>query len=306
MIRGRPKTLAVAACLWIVAAWVVAAPPAKKPKAEKDEPRFVRLVRDNAMTPIALETAIVRCESSDKEPDAPTVDLVAAIHIADKSYYERLNREFKKYDAVLYELVAPEDARPLPTDKPSNHPISLLQNGLKDILALEFQLKHVDYTAKNMVHADMSPDEFAESMKKRGETMLSMLARMMGYAMAREGATGGNEAELLMALFQKDRALALKRALAEQFEISEGSMIALEGPAGSTLVSGRNQKAIDVLREQIDAGKRKIAIFYGAAHMFDFEIRLAEQFKMKPVETRWVEAWNLKSPADKPAGKKRR
>ncbi len=76
-------------------------------------------------------------------------------------------------------------------------------------------------------------------------------------------------------------------------------MIALEGPNGSTLISGRNQKAVDVLREQIDAGKRKIAIFYGAAHMFDFENRLADQFKMKPVETRWFEAWNLKSPAEK-------
>ena len=40
-------------------------------------------------------------------PSMPTVDLVAAVHIAEKSYYEQLNREFEGYDAVLYELGGP-------------------------------------------------------------------------------------------------------------------------------------------------------------------------------------------------------
>ena len=55
---------------------------------------------------------------------------------------------------------------PRPGDSGSNHPISLLQNGMKDLLELEFQLKGIDYTRKNMVHADMSPDQFAESMQQ--------------------------------------------------------------------------------------------------------------------------------------------
>ena len=38
-----------------------------------------------------------------------TVDLVAAIHIADKSFFRALDDSFSDYDAVLYELVASRD-----------------------------------------------------------------------------------------------------------------------------------------------------------------------------------------------------
>ncbi len=115
--------------------------------------------------------------------------------------------------------------------------------------------------------------------------------------MTRQGeSTGGaSNGQLLLALFDKNRTLALKRILAEQFEDSEGSLMALEGPAGSTLISGRNQVALEVLRKEIAAGKAKIAIFYGAAHMPDFQTRLRAEFGLVPVSTRWLVAWNLGS-----------
>jgi hypothetical protein len=147
-----------------------------------------------------------------------------------------------------------------------------------------------------MIHADMSPDQFAESMDKRGESAMTMLARMIGYELTRPaGSTdGADSGQLLLALLDNNRALALKRVLAEEFESSQGSLAALDGPGGSTLISGRNQVAIKVLRKQIAAGKRKIAIFYGAAHMPDLERRLRAEFGLKPVDTRWLVAWNLK------------
>ena len=52
----------------------------------------------------------------------------------------------------------------------------------------------------------------------------------------------------------------------------------MEGPKGSTLISGRNKVALDVLRKEIAAGKKKIAIFYGAGHMPDFQKRLRDDF----------------------------
>jgi hypothetical protein len=60
------------------------------------------------------------------------------------------------------------------------------------------------------------------------------------------------------------------------------------------LVDDRNAAAMKELQKQLVAGKKKIAIFYGAAHMPDFEKRLAADFGMKPTETRWVTAWDLK------------
>ena len=128
--------------------------------------RFVRLARDKNHAPLALETAVVRCGPADTSRRLPTVDLVAAVHIGEKSYYERLNRELEGYDVVLYELVAPEEFKvPQPGAHGNDHPVAILQNGIKDLLGLEFQLQAIDYARKNMVHADMSPDQFAESMR---------------------------------------------------------------------------------------------------------------------------------------------
>jgi hypothetical protein len=282
--------------LLMLAATVAAADGPAQPPAEKAPGRFLRLTRDKDNQPVALETPIMRFGPADGQQGQATVDLVAAVHIGEKGYYEQLNREFKRYDAILYELVAPEGSKvPQKSDPGSSHPLSLLQNGMKDLLALEFQLKGIDYTAKNMVHADMSPDKFAESMEQRGESPMTMLARMLGYAMTQQSGAGNGagDGQLLLALFDKNRTLALKRVLAEQFENSEGSFAALEGPQGSTLIAGRNKVALDVLRKELDAGKKKIAIFYGAAHMPDMEARLRDEFGMTLVSTRWLAAWNL-------------
>ncbi len=271
-------------------------------KSDKSAGSYLRLVRAKDNTPLAMETPILRFAPKDDQAPSLTVDLVAAVHIAEKSYFVQLNREFESYDAVLYELVADEASKtPRPGDAKSNHPVSLLQNGIKDILGLEFQLQVVDYTRKNMVHADMSPDQFAESMRNRSESLTTMLMRMLGYAMSRQSEVGegAGDGQLLLALFNKNRTLALKRVVAEQFANSEGSIAALNGPSGSTLISGRNKAALDVLRKEIAAGKKKIAIFYGAAHMPDFQTRLDKDFGLKLVGTRWLTAWDMKSEESK-------
>ena len=106
---------------------------------------------------------------------------------------------------------------------------------------------------------------------------------------------GSGDMRLLFALFDKNRALAMKRVMAEQFEELEGSLSAINGPEGSTLITERNKVALDVLRKEIAAGKQKLAIFYGAGHMSDFEQRLRDDFGLTRVSARWFVAWNLKA-----------
>lgn len=283
-------------------------PPAVR-KPQKDQPedkpsQFLRLVKDAQGNLAAMETAIVRYVPVDCGQTGPTVDLVAAVHIGERHYYRKLNEEFKKYDVVLYELVAPEGTRvPAGGGHGSSHPISALQRGMTQLLELEFQLSEVDYTPKNFVHADMSPDDLSKAMEKRKESLWTMLIRSMGYALAKQNqASGGtSDADLLMALFDKNRALALKRVMAEQFQDMEGMMKAMAGPDGSALIADRNQAALKVLKQKIAEGKGKVAIFYGAGHMSDMEKRLREDFSLVPVETRWLTAWNLKGEEKKKA-----
>ena len=271
-------------------------------KPKKDKPEYLRVVYDAQHTPVAMETAIVRFRPIDPKQKGPTVDLVAAVHIAERSYYQEINREFAGYDAVLYELVAPEGTRvPRGGVKSGGSALSTLQNAMKDLLELKFQLNEVDYTRKNLVHADMSPEQFTKSMDERGESFVAMFLRMMGYAMARQQSGGGtSDTQLLLAFFDKNRALAMKRVMAEEFCDLEGSTAAIDGPKGSTLIGERNKAALKVLSEQIAAGKQTMAIFYGAAHMPDFQRRLRDDFGLAPVSTRWLVAWKMGSANPKP------
>ncbi len=273
------------ACFGADGGWVVV----------EDPVRFLRLVAQEDGQPKALEAAIVRCMPSGDD-SGPTVDLVSAIHVAEPEFYSQLNREFPNYDAVLYELVAPEGTRiPKGAARRGNHPLSALQHGLTDLLDLQFQLEGIDYTGENLVHADMSPEQFSQSMKDRGESFGEVFFRMMGYNMARqnEGSGKTGDARLLMALFAGNRAMALRRVMAEQFDTMQGAMNVLDGPDGSTIIAERNKVALDVLRRELADGKRKVAIFYGAGHMDDMLVRLRNEFGLVPVEIRWLTAWKL-------------
>jgi hypothetical protein len=105
-------------------------------------------------------------------------------------------------------------------------------------------------------------------------------------------------------LFDKNRSLMLKRLMAEQFQAMGGMLTDMEGTDGSTLISERNKKALQVLRKEIKGGKKKLAIFYGGGHMPDFDKRLRDDFDMVPVSTRWILAWDLRDrPETSPNGK---
>lgn len=286
-------------CLAVVVGAVRAEEGQDKPKADPHR-QFVRLTRDKER-PVALETAIVRHVPQDCGRTTPTVDLVSAVHVAEKSYYDQLNRLFEKYDVVLYELVAPEGTR-IPKGGPvgSQSSVSMVQTGMTGLLGLEFQLRAIDYTRQNFVHADMSPEQFAASMDQRGESMFQTFARMFGYALARQQAdSGATDAGVLAALLSKDRTLALKRLMAEQFQDMDGSLTAINGPKGSTLITERNKVVIKVLGKQIAAGKKNIAIFYGAGHMPDIQERLAAELNLVPISTQWVVAWDLEGKPEK-------
>jgi hypothetical protein len=288
--------------------------PAASGRAKAAEPGvveevgFLRLSRDDAGGPVSLDTSIVRYRET---PEAAAragrrtpveVDLIGAVHLGTKPYYDTLDRVFRGYDAVLYELVAPDNARvPKPGRKPAGA-IGSAQQGLTKMLGLEFQLEQIDYTAKNFIHADLSPKEFEAAMAKRGESWWSMFFKLMkeGSARAERGAGKGAAdvgfGDLFGLLFGSDREVRLRRIMAEQFTDMDVLTAAFGGEEGSSLITDRNAAALDVLRDEIKRGRRRIAIFYGAAHMDDFDERLRNDFAMEPFETDWLEAWDLRLP----------
>jgi hypothetical protein len=267
------------------------------PAAEKEGKAedFLRIRRDDAGAPLAMETSITSYAPADGSQGL-TVDLVGAVHIADKAYFDKLNAAFASYDAVLYELVAPHGATPNPGERSTNA-VSFLQTTMKSVLALQFQLDCVDYKKANFVHADMTPEEFASSMKDRGESFAQMFLRMFGQSLAMQSRDPGRsgDAQLLAALFAspEERSLRLKRIMADQFQDMEAATSVLDGPDGSTILTERNKAALRVLKREMATGKKRIAIFYGAAHLPDMEERLIDEFHLKRTQTKWLTAWDL-------------
>ncbi len=80
-------------------------------------------------------------------------------------------------------------------------------------------------------------------------------------------------------------------------------MAALEGPEGSTLITERNKKALEVLGKKIDSGAKRLAIFYGAGHMPDMSQRLESDFGLQRKDEQWLTAWDLRSKSKQPAAK---
>ena len=280
--------------------------PQKKKKTDSE--RFIRVRRDKENRAVALETSIIRYFGKNEEGKRIIVDLIGVVHIGEKDYYKKLNQRFAQYDSLLYELVAPKGTRVPRSGRKGGgvNPIAAVQKAMQATLGLEFQLDHIDYQRDNFVHADMSPEEFLESMKNNNESMVKSFFRAMGQSIARQGSAsaGTSDAELLRALFSNDHT-QLRRAMAEQMKDIESGMLIFEGDNGSTIIHHRNKKALSVMEDEIDKGKQRIGIFYGAGHLPDMEDRLLRDFDMKRAGTVWLSAWALQS-KPKPKSSKRR
>jgi hypothetical protein len=262
--------------------------------ADFPNPEFIRIQRNENRDPVALQTAIAKYVPAGGEKSVE-IDLVAVVHIGEKPYYERLNKEFEKYDAVLYELVAPEGNKPPKgAERRSDNPVAMLQQGMKLFLRLEHQLEVLDYQKANFIHADLSPEGMKKAMKERGDDQMTIVLGVIADFLRKKNLDADKPEPQAPDISLTDllNPTKFKRMMAQQFEDAGGDA-GLGGTINRLLVEDRNKACIKVLQQQLTAGKKKIAIFYGAAHMPDFDKRLKEDFGMKRTESEWITAWNL-------------
>jgi hypothetical protein len=259
---------------------------------------FVRIAEDDQNRPTALQLAVVTYIPGD-EGLGLSVDLVGAVHIADPAYYAQLNELFESYDVVLYELVAPEGAMVTQRVARRKGLLSTTQVGLTKLLGLSFQLDEINYDRANFVHADLSPSELKQSMEQRGESLYVYFWRLF-YASVDSYAKdplGWNDMQKLSGALSAGQGDSLKTLIA--YEMTDMGQIqdVLGEDSGSAVIGARNQRVIDVLQREIEAGAKRIGIFYGVAHMPDLEARLLNQVGLLYEETSWVNAWLLGSAA---------
>lgn len=119
---------------------------------------YVRVKKTDTVA--KLHTAVVAYEKDGKH-----VELIGAIHLADRRYYEFLNKYFKNHDVLLFEMVGGErlggGEKPEIEDDEAvdeKNPLDGLREvyaSMEKALGLVGQGAVIDYTAKNFVHADL-------------------------------------------------------------------------------------------------------------------------------------------------------
>lgn len=287
-----PRRLALVGLvgLWLISLFPVPSAHA----ADSESPNFSDYMRFQADSEESgrLETSVTRL----RNPAGVQVTLYAAVHIGDQEYYETLDAAFKKEAVLLYEMIKDKDVDPARVTGQRRSAVSSVQIGLKNALDLAFQLDAIDYSAKNFVHADMDPKTLAEEQERQGESILGL---MIKSSLIDQGRRSGAESvrdsfRLLAALTSPNRSRDLKLYLAAEMPELETALAGFDDPetGGSVLVNGRNQVAMDVLNDSIRQGSKQIGVFYGAAHMPDFERRL-EALGFTILDRNWLTAWDI-------------
>ena len=259
---------------------------------------FTRIAEDDQNRAVALQLAVVTYVPNDERLGL-SVDLIGAVHIGDPAYYAQLNDLFTSYDALLYELVAPDGAMISERVAKRKGFLSTTQVGLTKLLDLSFQLDEINYDQANFVHADLSPSALKQSMEERGESLYVYFWRLF-YASVDDYAKdplGWNDMQKLTKVLSAGQGDSFKTLIAYEMTDMEQIQKVLGEDSSSAVIGARNQRAIDVLRREISSGAKRIGIFYGVAHMPDLEERLLDQLGLEYGETTWLDAWRLGSAA---------
>ncbi len=249
--------------------------------------------------PVEKKTDFLRVEHSEKiaklqtavtiyEKDGAKVSLIGAVHIADQSYYDALNKKFATYDRLLFEMIGGERMGEIQKqgEKPSF--LGKTYAAVAGFLKLADQKKAIDYSAKNFIHADLSLTEFKTLQEKRDESLLSF-AFNAGQT-PKKNKKQPNSFKLLTAMLTGD-ADKLKLELIEALADGDDQIGAFAGD--SVIITDRNTKCLQVLDAQLKAGHKNLGIFYGAAHFPDMEKTLKERgFTIGKQE--WLDAWTVK------------
>ncbi|MEZ7956031.1 MAG: hypothetical protein QMC23_08045 [Rubritalea sp.] len=251
---------------------------------------YIRVTEDEKN--VWLQTSVTRYVK-----DAVSVDLIGAVHIADKQYFIDLNTLFTKSEVLLFEMVGGDKmdkGKKINEAEQKDLQFSLLgamHNTMQDKLDLAGQKDHVDYSQENFVHADLSMEEFKKLQKEKQESILSFaLKNAQNQAkVAGKPVKQPSMIKLLKALVTGNADL-LKLNIVHTLGQGDDQIAAFAGK--SVIIGDRNEKCLQVMNDQIAAGKKNIGIFYGAAHFPDMEDRMVKM-GFKKTNQFWMTAWDI-------------
>ena len=258
---------------------------------EKEPTDFIRIHEDE-------KTARLQTSVTTYEKNGVRVDLIGAVHIGDKKYYEELNKSFKNYEVLLFEMVGGENIGNgnLPEREEGGGDIQTtflrgMVDGMSRFLKLSSQVQEIDYSPGNFVHADLTMKQFEKKQQENGESLFGFALAAAQQAQ-NQGVEQPNPARLLAALLSGNSD-GLKLEMMKSLGQGDDQIAALAG--NNVIIGQRNAKCLKVFRKQVKKGRKNIGIFYGAAHYPDMENRLLKMGYRKGKQS-WMTAWDVPKP----------
>lgn len=263
----------------------------------------------------------------------PVVWLYGASHIGESNYYASLQRQLDAHPLVLFEGVG-EHARRTREPKAKSSAVTRpklskpgtnegdysLQGTMARSLGLVFQLEAMDYERTNFVNSDLTIAEI-QSLMQPGRTFTSgpgkagppreddesntsfqallgamdgssTLGAIMKGVMQLVGGSARLQAMTKLALIETLG--AMKADPANMKNLPPDMKHLLE-----VLIRERNKAVMADLKAELrrKSPPRSIAIFYGAGHLPDLELRLRNELKLRPVEDVWLPAFSVNARA---------
>jgi glycosyltransferase involved in cell wall biosynthesis len=262
----------------------------------EEELQYVRFIDSDFQWQGELQTAIVNLRNS----DGVQINLVAAVHLGEADYYNRLNEFFTTQDIVLYELVVEPDQVPGKDEQSGNSSsINFIQKAMANFLKLDFQLDKINYSLGNFLHADLTPSQLADLMASKNENFFTMFISLALAQAAEKSTSSASEPLSSFSVFSIIRALnaddqedAFKYLFAQELGRNGGVISSAELEQQLTLLGDRNSAALQVLQEVLQhAEHQQISIFYGAAHMPGIEREITKNLGFNRVAVDWESAW---------------
>jgi hypothetical protein len=281
----------------------VTSPPAAAPT---NPAPYLRIARPQTNV-TELQVAVRQFVPSDRSK--PVVWLTGVSHVGESNYYSRLQKLLNAQDLVLFEGVTDRASRAAGRkafDR-SEDELGSLQNTMAESLGLAFQLQTIDYERPNFQNSDLTIEQIAQLIAKEGkpggkpsktaEEFQKLLEMMQGDSLV--GALIGAGMKLIGSS-PKLQAI-MKLMMIEVLGRFSGDMSKFEGlppewqKLVEVLIHSRNEAVMNDLRAEL--GKRSpaksIAIFYGAAHMEDFERRLIHDMNYRKGREEWLPAFSV-------------
>lgn len=277
-----------------------------KTSIDSADPRPYMRVERSEGGPVSLQIAARKFVTSQEA--GPAVWLVGVSHIGEANYYQTLQNYLNKQDVVLFEGVGYDETRRETDGNNSETELSdasSLQSTLAESLGLAFQLNAIDYDRPNFRNSDIPLDELMRLLtRNRGsesressdtnQEFLALIQAMDGSSWMGKLLQVGVK---ILGASPKLQAMS-RLMLVELLGQIQGDLSEVQGLPPSVqemmcvLIQSRNKVVMKDLKQILNQNPQpsSIAVFYGAAHMNDFEKRLIADQGFRVSEEKWFSA----------------